>query len=62
MTSIFTLVTHAPPGRVQALNPTLLDKRNVETPYRFPAGGQFAARRTYGGAGLGCWKKRTPGL
>jgi hypothetical protein len=62
MTSIFTLVTHTPPGRVQTLNPTLLDKRNVETPYRFPAGGQFAARRTYGGAGLGCWKKRTPGL
>jgi hypothetical protein len=26
-----------------------------------PAGGQFAARQTYGGAGLGCWKKRMPG-
>jgi hypothetical protein len=38
MTSVFILVTHTPPGRQQAPNPTLLDKRNVETPYRPPQG------------------------
>ena len=56
----FMLVIHSPPGRLQTPNPTLLDKRNVETPYR-PLRGQFVARRTYGAAGLGCWKKRMPG-
>jgi hypothetical protein len=39
MTNIFILVTHAPLGRKQAPNPTLLDKWNVETPYRSPQGG-----------------------
>jgi hypothetical protein len=34
----FMLVTHTPPGRLQTPNPTLLDKRNVETPYRSPFG------------------------
>jgi len=34
----FILVIHTPPGREQAPNPTLLDKRNVETPYRSPQG------------------------
>lgn len=38
MISIFILVTHMPLGRVQTPNPTLLDKRNVETPYRSPQG------------------------
>jgi len=38
MTVRFILVTHTPPGRSQAPNPTLLDKRNVETPYRSPQG------------------------
>jgi hypothetical protein len=38
MTGPFTLVTHKPLGRLQAPNPTLLDKRNVETPYRSPQG------------------------
>jgi hypothetical protein len=38
MTNIFILVTHTPLGRKQAPNPTLLDKRNVETPYRSPQG------------------------
>jgi hypothetical protein len=33
---------------------------NVETPYR-SLRGQQAARLAYGGAGLGCWKKRMPG-
>jgi hypothetical protein len=34
----FMLVIHSPPGRLQTPNPTLLDKRNVETPYRSPSG------------------------
>jgi hypothetical protein len=38
MTLWFILVTHTPPGRLQAPNPTLLDKRNVETPYHSPQG------------------------
>jgi len=38
MVGIFILVTHTPLGRLQAPNPTLLDKRNVETPYRSPQG------------------------
>jgi hypothetical protein len=38
MTGPFILVTHTPLGRLQAPNPTLLDKRNVETPYRSPFG------------------------
>jgi len=38
MIAIFILVTHTPPGRLQTPNPTLLDKRNVETPYRSPEG------------------------
>lgn len=38
MTSLFILVTRKPLGRAQAPNPTLLDKRNVETPYRSPQG------------------------
>jgi hypothetical protein len=38
MTILFILVTHTPLGRLQAPNPTLLDKRNVETPYRSPQG------------------------
>jgi hypothetical protein len=35
---ICALVTHTPPGQQQAPNPTLLDKRNVETLYRSPNG------------------------
>jgi hypothetical protein len=38
MTILFILVTHTPLGRLQAPNPTLLDKRNVETPYCSPQG------------------------
>jgi len=38
MTILFILVTHKPPGRLQTPTPTLLDKRNVETPYRSPQG------------------------
>jgi hypothetical protein len=38
MSKSFILVTHTPSGRVQAPNPTLLDKRNVETPYYSPQG------------------------
>jgi hypothetical protein len=34
MTILFILVTHTPLGRLQTPNPTILDKRNVETPYR----------------------------
>jgi hypothetical protein len=61
MIAIFILVTHTPPGRLQTPNPTLLDKRNVETPYRPPQGDSLSQRQTYGGAGLGCWKKRMLG-
>jgi hypothetical protein len=38
MIILFILVTHTPPGRLQTPNPTLLDKRNVETPYRSSQG------------------------
>ena len=38
MTVLFILVTHTPLGRPQTPNPTILDKRNVETPYRSPQG------------------------
>jgi hypothetical protein len=38
MTNLFVLVTRTPLGRQQAPNLTLLDKRNVETPYRSPQG------------------------
>jgi hypothetical protein len=38
MTCLFILVTHTPLGRPQTPTPTLLDKRNVETPYRSPQG------------------------
>jgi hypothetical protein len=38
MTILFILVTHTPLGRPQTPNPTLLDKRNLETPYRSPFG------------------------
>ncbi len=44
MTFRFILVTHTPPGRLQTPNPTLLDKRNVETPYRSPQGRPMAVR------------------
>ena len=50
-------VTHKPPGREQAPNPTYFCKRNVETPYR-SLRGQQAARSAYGDAGVGYWKKR----
>jgi hypothetical protein len=38
MTGPFILVTHTPLGRSQTPTPTLLDKWNVETPYRSPHG------------------------
>ena len=38
MINFFILVTHTPPGREQAPNPTILNKRNVETPYYSPHG------------------------
>jgi hypothetical protein len=44
MIVICALVTHTPPGQQQAPNPTLLDKRNVETLYRSPMG--TACRKT----------------
>ena len=55
------IVGHKLPGREQAPNPTYSWKRNLETPYRSRHGsGQRAVRHAYGGAGLGCWKKRMP--
>ena len=45
MTGPFILVTHTPLGRLQAPNPTLLDKRNVETPYRSPFGDSLSQDR-----------------
>ena len=53
----YALVTHMPPGRQQAPNPTYLRKWNVETPYR-SLRGQQAAKSAYGGAGIGTRKKR----
>jgi len=38
MINLFILVTHKPLGRGQTPNSTLLDKWNVETPYRSPQG------------------------
>jgi hypothetical protein len=38
MTGPFILVTHTPLGRSQTPNPTVLDKRNVETPHCSPQG------------------------
>jgi hypothetical protein len=38
MSKPFILVTHTPSGRLQAPNPTLLDKGNVETPYHSSQG------------------------
>jgi hypothetical protein len=45
MTTIFILVTHTLSGRLQTPNPTLLDKRNVETPYRPPQGDSLSQDR-----------------
>ena len=45
MTTGFILVTHKSPGRLQAPNPTLLDKRNVEIPYRSPQGDSLSQDR-----------------
>jgi hypothetical protein len=45
MTGPFILVTHTPLGRLQTPNPTLLDKRNVETPYRSPQGDSLSQGR-----------------
>src|SRR5476649_1971278 len=53
------LVTHMPPDRQQAPNPTYFCKRNVENPYRSPRG-QRPARSVYGDAGTGTRKKRMP--
>ncbi len=50
-------VTHKPPGQKQPPNPTYFDRWNVETSYR-SLRGQPAARSAYGGARVGCWKKR----
>src|ERR1700730_11119054 len=55
----YALVTHTPPGRQQAPNPTCFRKRNVEIPYRSPRG-QQAARLAHGDAGEGLRTKRTP--
>ena len=52
-------VTHMPPGREQAPNPTYFCKRNVGIPYR-SLRGQQAAKSAYGGAGVGTRRKRTP--
>src|ERR1700681_910169 len=53
------LVIRKSPGREQAPNPMNLNRRNVETPYR-SLRGQQTARFVFGGAGLGCRKKRMP--
>jgi hypothetical protein len=45
MTSLFILVTHTPLGRLPTPTPTLLDKRNVETPYRSPSGDSLSQDR-----------------
>src|SRR6202789_3583589 len=57
---VWAFVTRMSPGRKQAPNPTHFYRRNVGTPYR-SLRGQLAARLAYGGAGLGCRKKRMPG-
>ncbi len=55
------LVATLPPGRKQASNPAYFSERTVETPYRSRLRpGQPIARDAYGGAGLGCRKKRMP--
>jgi hypothetical protein len=56
----FILVAHTSPGLKLAPNPMDFSRRNVETSYS-PLRGQYAVRRAYGGAGLGCRKKRMPG-
>jgi len=53
------LVIRKSPGQEQTPNPMNSNRRNVETPYRSLRGKQ-AARPVFGGAGLGCWKKRMP--
>jgi hypothetical protein len=45
MTIWLILVTHTPLGRMQAPYPTLLDKRNVENPYRSPHGDSLSQDR-----------------
>src|ERR1700726_4287993 len=52
MTCLFILVTHTPLGRLQTPTPTLLDKRNVETPYRPPQGGSLPQGRPMA---VGAW-------
>jgi len=54
----YVLVTHMPPGRQQAPNPTHFNKWNVETPYR-SLRGQQTVKYAYSGAGIGTRKKRT---
>src|SRR5216684_1627778 len=55
----YAVVTHTPPGRQQAPNPTCFRKRNVETPYR-SLRGQQTVRSAYGCAGIGTRNKRMP--
>jgi hypothetical protein len=58
MPTINILVTHMPPGRKQAPNLAILLGAERGNPVSLLLRGQQAARSAYGGAGLGCWKKR----
>jgi hypothetical protein len=60
MTGPFILVTHTPLGRLAGTYPNATRQAERGNPVSLPLRGQPVARQTYGGAGLGCWKKRTP--
>src|SRR5580698_2605111 len=51
-------VTPMHSGRKQAPNPILLLSMERGNPVSLSLGRQQAARSAYGGAGIGCWKKR----
>ena len=61
MFTFCALVTHTPPGRKRRPNPVYFLMWNAETPYRSPSGESRPQGLAYGGAGLGCRKKRMPG-
>ena len=56
---LYVLVTRTPPGQQQAPNPAYFTGGTWKP--RIAPSGQQAAKPAYGGAGLGCRKKRTPG-
>jgi hypothetical protein len=60
MTGPFILFTHTPLGRLAGTYPNITRQAERGNPVSLPLRGQPVARQTYGGAGLGYWKKRMP--